>query len=56
MSNLRDQGQLFDLLDDTLDAFARARARAFDLLGQQIDPGEQLGFADFVMGSALQPS
>ena len=54
----RDVGRMSrtDAERHTLDAFARARARAFDLLGQQVDPGEQLGFADFVMGSALQPT
>ena len=39
-----------------LEAFAKARARCFELLGEPVDPGEQLGFADFVMGAALQPS
>ena len=39
-----------------LDAFAKARARCFELLGEPVDPDEQLGFADFVMGAALQPS
>ena len=39
-----------------LDAFSKARARSFALLDRPVDPGEKLGFADFVMGQALQPS
>ena len=40
----------------TLAAFGRARARCFGLLNLPVDADEQLGFADFVMGAALQPS
>lgn len=40
----------------TLAAFGRARARCFELLDLPVDPDEQLSFADFVMGAALQPS
>ena len=40
----------------TLEAFRIARASCFDLLGCPADPDEKLGFADFVMGAALQPT
>ena len=40
----------------TLEAFRIARASCFDLLGRPADPDEKLGFADFVMGAALQPT
>ena len=39
-----------------LEAFSKARARCFGLLDRPVDPDEKLGFADFVMGAALQPS
>lgn len=37
----------------SLEAFAKARARCFELLGRPVGNGEQLGFVDFVNGRAL---
>lgn len=58
LSFTRDVGRLRreEAEAQTLAAFGRARARCFRLLDQPVDEDEQLSFADFVMGAALQPS
>ena len=40
----------------SLEAFAKARARCFELLDQPVQNEERLGFVDFVNGRALQTS
>jgi flavin-dependent dehydrogenase len=40
----------------SLETFAKARARCFELLGRPVGDQDQLGFADFVSGRALAPA
>ena len=39
----------------SLEIFAKARARCFELLGRRVGGEEKLGFVDFVNGRALEP-